>query len=104
MVVEATKTERGEQKKVNAQDRQRIASLKKPLAVKLAKLENDISVLTKKQEEIESTLADETLYDASRKDELKKLLDIQVSNKKLLEKIESEWLKLTDEIDQLQIE
>ena len=49
-------------------------------------------------------MADETLYDASRKDELKKLLDIQVSNKKLLEKIESEWLKLTDEIDQLQIE
>ena len=38
------------------------------------------------------------------KDELKKLLDIQVSNKKLLEKIESEWLKLTDELDQLQTE
>ncbi|MFN5447383.1 MAG: ATP-binding cassette domain-containing protein, partial [bacterium] len=104
VVVETTKIERGEQKKMGAQERQRIASLKKPLAVKLAKLENEISVLTKKQEEIESNLTDETIYDASRKDDLKKLLDAQVRNKQLLEKIESEWLKLTDELDQLQTE
>jgi ATP-binding cassette subfamily F protein 3 len=104
VVVETTKIERGEQKKMGAQERQRIASLKKPLAVKLAKLENEISALTKKQEEIESALADETIYDASRKDDLKKLLDAQVRNKQLLEKIESEWLKLTDELDQLQTE
>jgi ATP-binding cassette subfamily F protein 3 len=104
VVVAATKIERGEQKKMNAQDRQRIANLKKPIAVKISKLENEISILTKKQEEIEITLADATMYDTSRKDELKKLLEVQASNKRQLEKIESEWLKLTEELDLLQTE
>jgi ATP-binding cassette, subfamily F, member 3 len=55
-------------------------------------------------ERIEHSMADATIYDASRKDELKLLLDTQVSSKRKLEHFESEWLQLNEELEQLDIE
>ena len=49
-------------------------------------------------------MADATIYDASRKDELKLLLDTQVNSKRKLERFESEWLQINEEIEKLDIE
>ena len=46
-------------------------------------------------------MADATIYDATRKDELKSLLDAQVNSKRQLERMESEWLQLKEELEQL---
>jgi ATP-binding cassette subfamily F protein 3 len=95
------KVERSDQKKLSAQERQRLAALKKPLATKLAKLEKEMSSTNTELERIENSMANATIYDASRKDELKLLLDTQVSSKRKLEHFESEWLQLNEEIEKL---
>lgn len=99
-----TKVERSDQKKLTAQERQRLAALKKPLAAKLVKIEKEMSVINTELERIEKTMLDATIYDATRKDELKLLLDAQVSNKRKLENFESEWLQLNEEIEKLDSE
>ena len=86
---------------MTTQERQRLAALKKPLTTKLAKLENEMNVINKELTRIEHSLADETIYDASRKDELKSLLEVQVNSKRQLERIESDWLLLNEELEQL---
>jgi ATP-binding cassette subfamily F protein 3 len=96
-----TKVERSDQKKLSAQERQRLAALKKPLAAKLAKLEKEMSNINTELERIENSMADATIYDATRKDELKSLLDAQVNSKRQLERIESEWLQLNEELEKL---
>jgi ATP-binding cassette subfamily F protein 3 len=96
-----TKIERSDQKKMTAQERQRLATLKKPLTTKLTKLENEMTVVNKELARIEHSMADETIYDATRKDELKSLLDTQVNSKRQLERIESEWLQLNEELEKL---
>jgi ATP-binding cassette subfamily F protein 3 len=96
-----TKIERSDQKKMTAQERQRLAALKKPLTTKLAKLENEMTVVNKELARIEYLITDETIYDATRKDELKSLLEAQVNSKRQLERIESEWLQLNEELEKL---
>jgi ATP-binding cassette subfamily F protein 3 len=96
-----TKVERSDQKKMTAQEKQRIAALKKPLAVKLAKVEKEMSNVNIELEQVENSMADATIYDATRKDELKSLLDTQVNSKRQLERLESEWLQLNEEIEKL---
>ena len=96
-----TKVERSDHKKLTAQERQRLAALKKPLAVKLAKLEKEMSNVNLELEQVENSMADATIYDATRKDELKSLLDAQVNSKRQLERLESEWLQLNEEIEKL---
>ena len=99
-----TKVERSEQKKMTAQERQRLVALKKPLAAKLSKLEKEMNVINAELERIEHSMADASIYDASRKDELKILLDTQVSRKRKFEHFESEWLQFNEELEQLDIE
>jgi ATP-binding cassette subfamily F protein 3 len=101
VAIAPTKVERSDQKKLSPHERQRLATLKKPLVVKLAKLEKEMGSINKELERIENSMADTTIYDASRKDELKLLLDTQVSSKRKLEHFESEWLQLNEEIEQL---
>ena len=86
---------------MTAQERQRLATLKKPLTTKLAKLENEMTVVNKELARIEHLITDETIYDATRKDELKSLLEAQVNSKRQLERIESEWLQLNEELEKL---
>ena len=101
IAIASTKVERSDQKKLSAQQRQRLATIKKPLVAKLTKLEKEMSSINTELERIENSMADATIYDASRKDELKLLLDTQVSSKRKLEHFESEWLQLNEEIEQL---
>jgi ATP-binding cassette subfamily F protein 3 len=101
IAIASTKVERSDQKKLSAQERQRLATIKKPLVAKLTKLEKEMSSINTELERIENSMADATIYDASRKDELKLLLDTQVSSKRKLEHFESEWLQLNEEIEQL---
>ena len=60
-----------------------------------------MSSINTELERIENSMADATIYDTLRKDELKLLLDTQVSSKRKLEHFESEWLQLNEELEQL---
>ena len=48
---------------------------------------------------IEETMGDSGLYDASRKDELNTLIQQQAKLKTELEEIEMEWMDLTEQLE-----
>ncbi len=94
--------DRKEQKRLEAQERQRLSALRKPLEKRLQKIESDMSDLQNEKLLIETTLADSAIYDAGRKDELKQLLEKQVICKQTLDKLEEEWMQLQEALEQVQ--
>ncbi len=94
--------DRKEQKRIEAQERQRQSVLRKPLEKRLLKLESEMSDLQNQKLLIETTLADSAIYEASRKDELKQLLDKQVVCHQALGKLEDEWMQLQEALEKIQ--
>jgi len=84
-------------KRLEAEKRQRSAPLKKQLAA----LENTLKELTKREAEIEATLADPGLYDETSKLALKALLKDRQQLKACVEETEAQWLNCMEEIEQL---
>ncbi len=95
--------DRKDQKRLEAQERQRLSSLRKPLEKKLQKVEAEMSDLQNEKLLIETALADSGIYDVNRKEALKQLLDKQVQCRLALEKIESEWLQLQEALEEIQV-
>jgi len=94
--------DRKEQKRVEAQERQRLASLRKPLEKRLQIVEAKMFDLQKEQSSFEQTLADASIYETDRKEALKSLIEQQVQCKGMLDALESEWLQLQEALEQLQ--
>ncbi len=93
--------DRREQKRLEAQERQRMSALRKPVDTRLRKIEEQMAPLNERLASLEHTLAGSEIYEASRKDELKRLLEEQVSCKKTLEQLESEWLEQQDLLEKI---
>ena len=93
--------DRREQKRLEAQERQRLSALKKPIEARLRKLESQMEPLSARLASVEQTLADSGIYEPSRKDELKRLLEEQVSCKKTLEQLEVEWLDQQEALEKI---
>ncbi len=85
-----------ERKRQEAQNRQRLAPLKK----EVDSLENQIDRLRRKQQELQEQLADEQMYTDEKKDELKDLLWKQAELVKSLDAAEEEWMEKADELEQ----
>jgi len=96
--------DRKEQKKIEAQERQRLTILRKPLEKRLQKIEVEMSDLQKEKLLIETMMADGALYEPSRKEALQQLLEKQLRCKLSLEKIESEWLQIQEQLEEIQSE
>ena len=93
--------DRKEQKRLEAQERQRISILKKPLEKRIAWLENEIGKLNGKKTAIDSQLADPAIYEPANKDRLKKLLADQIECTKQLNSREEEWLEKQGELEKI---
>lgn len=93
--------DRREQKRLEAQERQRLSALRKPVESRLKKIESQMTPLSATLARIEQTLSDSGIYDASRKEELKQLLEDQVSSKKTLEQLEIEWLEQQELLEKI---
>lgn len=93
--------ERKEQKRLEAEERQRLSAVKKPLEKRLNWLENEIGKLNDRKSALDSQLADPAIYEQANKDQLKKLLTDQVECVKLLTAFEEEWLEKQDELENL---
>ena len=87
--------DRKEQKRIEAEKRQRLAPIRKQQQVAEKKMEKLQSELAN----IEETMGDSGLYDASRKDELNTLIQQQGKLKTELEEIEMEWMDLTEQLE-----
>src|SRR5690554_400421 len=87
--------DRKEQKRLEAEKRQRLAPLRK----KQQAAEKQMEKLQTQLDAIEETMADTSLYEASRKDELQTLLHNLAQLKSELENVEMEWMELTEALE-----
>ncbi len=90
-----------EQKRAEAEERQRLAALKKPIESKLKKLEEQIAKRTAQKAAVDEKLADPEIYDVAKKKELKALLTDQTYYAKELEQLEGEWLEQQEALEQI---
>jgi ATP-binding cassette, subfamily F, member 3 len=97
----ASNANRRDQKRVEAQDRQRIAALKKPVETRIKRLEEQIAKRTARKAELDARLAAPEIYDAANKEELKTLLTEQAYCAKEIEQLEFEWLEQHDALEKI---
>ena len=93
--------DRREQKRVEAQDRQRLSALKKPIERRIRKLEQQIAAATEKKAALDARLADASMYEAGKKDELKTLLAEQAACAQSLEQLEMAWLEQQEALESI---
>lgn len=84
-----------ERKRLEAQQRQRNSDLKK----NIQRLEKLVDSTQKSLGEISVLLADNSLYDPDRKDDLKRLLTQQADTKQTLFAAENDWLEATEALE-----
>ena len=87
--------DRKEQKRLEAERRQKLAPLKKQLTA----AEKAMEKLQKELSEIEEAMSDTSLYDEAKKDELNALIKRQGELKSDLEAQEMVWMELTEEME-----
>ncbi|MGZ5819291.1 MAG: ABC transporter, partial [Burkholderiaceae bacterium] len=90
-----------DQKRIEAEDRQKLAARKKPIEAKIKKLEEQIAKRNAQKATVDASLADPEIYDQSKKKELKTLLTDQKFYAKELEQLEAEWLELQEALEQV---
>ena len=84
---------------MDAQDRQRLSALKKPIESRIRKLEQQIAAATEKKAGLDARLADSSIYEAGKKDELKALLAEQAACAQSVEQLEMEWLEQQEALE-----
>ncbi|HEV2333380.1 MAG TPA: ATP-binding cassette domain-containing protein [Gammaproteobacteria bacterium] len=93
----AEKTDAGgnrkEQRREEAQERQRLAELRKPIQKEIATLEKRMEKLNAEKRRLDALLADEDTYKESNKTLLMDSLRQQAETKSELERVEAQWLE-----------
>jgi ATP-binding cassette, subfamily F, member 3 len=84
--------ERREQKRLEAEQRQRLANVKKPIESRIKRLEEQIAKRQAQKAQVDVQLQDASLYEADKKAQLKTLLADQAYFSKDLGALEEEWL------------
>ncbi|MET3430950.1 ATP-binding cassette subfamily F protein 3 [Herbaspirillum seropedicae] len=98
----AALVDRKEQKRLEAEQRQKMSALKKPIEARIKRLDEQIAKLNVRKAEIDARLASPDIYDAANKEELKTLITDQAYCSKELEQLENEWLEQQEALEQLQ--
>ena len=93
--------ERRDQKKADAEDRQKLAAKRKPIEAKLKKLEEQIAKRSAQKAGVDARLADPLMYDQANKKELKTLLTDQSFYAKEVAQLEAEWLEQQEALEQV---
>ncbi|GGY06729.1 ATP-binding cassette domain-containing protein [Paludibacterium paludis] len=93
---------RKEQKRQEAELRQRMSQQKKPLLARLAKLEKSIELLTTEKAGLEAFMASEEAYADDNRARLADSAKRQGEASAELERLEEEWLALQEEIEALE--
>ncbi len=89
------------QKRLEAENRQRLSSLKKPLEQRIAKIEKELHPLQAEHGKLTALLVEEGLYLPERKDELQQTLRRESEVKARIEELEMSWLETSEELESL---
>ena len=90
--VSAPAPDRREQKRQEAEERQRLSALRKPIETRIKRLEEQIARHNSKKAQIDAQLASPSIYEHENKERLKTLLTDQAYCTKELAQLEDEWL------------
>jgi len=93
--------DRKEQKRLGAEERQRVAALKKPIENRIKRIEEQMAKLNAKKADIDARLLEPAVYEADKKDELKNLVADQAFCVRDLGTLENEWLELQEQLEGL---
>jgi ATP-binding cassette subfamily F protein 3 len=102
-ILPATHSDKREQKRTEAEDRQKLAARKKPIESKIKKLEEQIAKRNAQKAAVDAQLADPEIYDGARKKELKALIADQSYYAKEIAQLEAEWLEQQEALDQVAV-
>jgi ATP-binding cassette subfamily F protein 3 len=97
----APAVDRKEQKRIEAEERQRLSALRKPIENRIKRLEEQMAKLNAKKAEVDAKLLDSAIYEADKKEELKNLVADQAFCSRDLEQLEGEWLELQEQLEAL---
>ncbi|GAB3416477.1 ATP-binding cassette domain-containing protein [Massilia agilis] len=97
----APAVDRREQKRLEAEERQRLSALRKPIESRIKRLEEQMAKLNAKKADVDARLLDPGIYEADKKDELKNLVADQAFCSRDLEQLEGEWLELQEQLEGL---
>ena len=92
---------RKEQRRIEAEERQRLSALKKPVEERIKRIEREMEKLQPLKAAIDIRMTDPEIYAAKNKDELKQLLVDQAYYAKELDALEKEWLQKQDELEKI---
>jgi ATP-binding cassette subfamily F protein 3 len=90
-----------DQKRIEAEQRQKVAALKKPIEGKIKRLEEQIAKRNAQKAEVDAKLGESGAYDAANKAKLKLLLADQTFFSKDLAQLEGEWMELQEQLEGL---
>lgn len=90
-----------DQKRLDAEQRQKLSAQRKPIENKLKRLEENIAKRNGQKAEVDAALGDSAIYDAANKAKLKTLLTDQAFYTKDLALLEGEWLELQEQLEAL---
>jgi ATP-binding cassette subfamily F protein 3 len=92
---------RRDQRKLEAAERQRVASARKPLQNRLAKIENELAKVADELRELDARLADPDFYHSGAPDEVAAALKRRGILAPQLEALEAHWLELQSELESI---
>ncbi|MCP3849766.1 MAG: ATP-binding cassette domain-containing protein [Gammaproteobacteria bacterium] len=84
-----------EQKRLDAEKRKQL----QPLRNKVSRLEKEVDKLTAEKDKLEVLLASPEMYEEANKEQLKDLLQKQVKVNQTLDKVEEEWIEISEELE-----
>lgn len=82
-----------ERKRREAEERQRLSAIRKPIEARIKRLEEQMAKLNTKKDAYTQQLSDPDIYDDANKEALKNLVMDQAYVSKELEQLEMEWLE-----------
>src|SRR5262249_16351912 len=98
----APAADRRAQRRQEAAERQRQSAARKPIESRLKRVDEQMAKLNARKAAIDGRLADQSIYDEARKDDLKALLVDQAYVAHELSQLETEWLALHEQLEQLE--
>ena len=100
-VAAAPAVDKRDQKRLDAEQRQKNAAARKPIENKIKRLEEQIAKRNEQKTLIDTELAGSGIYDAANKAKLKTLLTDQTFYTKDLAQLEGEWMEQQEELEKL---
>ncbi|WP_028231870.1 ATP-binding cassette domain-containing protein [Paraburkholderia mimosarum] len=92
---------RKEQRRQEAEQRQKVAHLKKPLQAKISKIENEMDTLNGEKSALDAFVADPLSYEPEQKSRLTDAIRRQAEVASRLETLEAQWLDAHEELEQI---